>query len=174
MVRYLVLQNSLVEGWPAQWSFIKASRLEWWKLKCIMTIPNHSVSSTLLSYYHTRSPLPIWFAPPKTSVLISQTQMSLQDLDLRVPATRWIQHVFAETIEKPIQIVGFVRTWSANLTIGLITKTDKKIDFDILGLDDRFVSFPAGSGQDFWRRIRIWGQICWILASRGQNLRKTT
>ena len=43
-----------------------------------------------------------------------------------------------------------------------------------MDLHDGFSSFPAGSREDFRRRIRICGQICRILASRGQNLGKST
>ena len=63
---------------------------------------------------------------------------------------------------------------SGNPTIGFITKQIKKVFLTFLGLDSRFWRFPAGSGQDFWRRIRIWSQICWILTHRSQNVRKTT
>ena len=39
-----------------------------------------------------------------------------------------------------------------------------------MGLDSGFGSFPAGSGDDFSRRIRICGPKCWISASRGLNI----
>ena len=42
-----------------------------------------------------------------------------------------------------------------------------------MGLDSGFGSFPAGSGDDFSRRIRICGPKCQISASRGLNIGKT-
>ena len=41
-------------------------------------------------------------------------------------------------------------------------------------LDFRFPSFPAGSREDFSRRIRICGPKCSILTSRGLTVGKTT
>ena len=42
-----------------------------------------------------------------------------------------------------------------------------------MDLDDGFLSFPAGSGEEILRRIRILGQKQAIPASRGQKLEKT-
>ena len=73
---------------------------------------------------------------------------------------------------------SFKRIWIVhamyNPMNGLIKKQIKKLIWPFLGLDSGFSRFPAGSRQDFWRRIRICGQICWILASRRQNLGKPT
>ena len=62
---------------------------------------------------------------------------------------------------------------SSNLTIGLKKKQIEKLILSCFGLDSGFSRFPAGSGQDFWRRIRICGQNLRIQASRGQNWGKT-
>ena len=40
----------------------------------------------------------------------------------------------------------------------------------IVDLESGFGSFPAGSREDFSRRIRICGQKCSMLASRGLNI----
>ena len=47
----------------------------------------------------------------------------------------------------------------------------KGINFLIFG--PGFWTFPAGSGEEISRRIRIWGQKIKIPASRGQKLTKT-
>ena len=60
-----------------------------------------------------------------------------------------------------------------NPMMRLRKKQVKKYFLTFLDLHDGFSSFPAGSREDFWRRIRIWGQKIRILASRGRNLRKT-
>ena len=54
-------------------------------------------------------------------------------------------------------------------------KSEKNLPFKLsyFDLDAGFGSFPAVPREDFSRRIRICGQKCSILASRGLNIGKT-
>ena len=55
-----------------------------------------------------------------------------------------------------------------------IERVIRKHVWSYFDLDSGFGSFPAGSGDDFSRRIRICRQKCSMLASRGPNKGKTT
>ena len=77
---------------------------------------------------------------------------------------------------KRIEIQGLsflLNSFLINPMNGLNKKQIKKLMWSFWDLDFRFQTWESGSGGDFLRRFRIWGQNLRIQASRGQKLGET-